>query len=216
MRLLFISSLILLSSCSTRPEFQQNSSLVKADNLREVTELDQQYEGPRQLNFNPNYSRFFKETKVDPAHFADHQEEIIRLAYKYNVCPALVKAVITAESKFKIRAKSRKGALGLMQLMPKTARRLGVNPNDPKQNLEGGIKYLSILLQFFNNDLRLSLAGYNAGPKAVLKHNGIPPYKETRNYVKKVLKYMNILSKDSGVDCTEYIPDKLNMCWDYF
>lgn len=216
MRLLFISSLVLLSSCATRSEFQQDLPSVKSDNLIEGTELDRRYQGPRQLNFNPNYARFFKETKVDPTHFADHQEEIIKLSYKYNVCPALVKAVITAESRFKIRAKSRKGALGLMQLMPKTARRLGVNPKDPKQNLEGGIKYLSILLQFFNNDLRLSLAGYNAGPKAVLKYSGIPPYKETRNYVKKVLKYMNILSKDSGIDCTEYVPGKLNMCWDYF
>jgi soluble lytic murein transglycosylase-like protein len=107
-------------------------------------------------------------------------------ARKYGVPEDLFKRLVQQESNWNPKAKSHKGALGLAQLMPATARTLGVNPRDPKQNLEGGAKYLAQQYATFKS-WRLALAAYNAGPGAVTKYNGVPPYKETRNYVKKIL-----------------------------
>ena len=99
--------------------------------------------------------------------------------------PNFVHAVIWQESKYIIEARSHAGAQGLMQLMPATAERFGCNdPNDPKSNIEAGTKYLHWLLKRFDGNVELALAGYNAGEGAVDKYNGIPPYNETRNYVK--------------------------------
>lgn len=107
-------------------------------------------------------------------------------AAKYGIDPALVKAVMTAESGGNPSARSSAGATGLMQLMPATARGLGVsNPLDPAQNIEGGTKYLKGQLDRFK-DINLALAAYNAGPGAVRKYGGVPPYRETQNYVTKV------------------------------
>ena len=115
---------------------------------------------------------------------------IEEVADRHSVDAALVKAVIHTESYFNPNAISRKGATGLMQLMPKTAKRYGVrNLQDPEQNLEAGVKHLSYLLEKYPSDLSHALAAYNAGERAVYKYDGIPPYRETQNYVKKVLHY---------------------------
>jgi len=109
------------------------------------------------------------------------------LAPEYALDPALVLAVITAESNFNPKARSPKGALGLMQLIPETAKRFGVkDPLDPLQNLRGGMAYLRWLLDYFDGNIPLVLAGYNAGEKAVDHYKGVPPYRETRNYVKRI------------------------------
>ena len=111
------------------------------------------------------------------------------MARSHEVPPALVKAVIAAESAFDPNAVSRKGARGLMQLMPGTARSLGVaDPLRPEENVDGGVRYLRGMLDRFD-DLKLAVAAYNAGPAAVDRYGGIPPYPETRDYVKRVLAY---------------------------
>lgn len=118
-----------------------------------------------------------------------YQKVIERISLRYQVDPKLVTAVIAAESCFKPKIVSPKGAEGLMQLMPFTAKRFGVsNSFDPMQNIMGGVKYLRFLLKYFKNDVRLAVAAYNAGEGAVDRYKGVPPYKETRNYVVKVLK----------------------------
>ncbi|MDJ0841071.1 MAG: lytic transglycosylase domain-containing protein [Acidobacteriota bacterium] len=111
------------------------------------------------------------------------------IARAMKVDPDLVKAVIEIESSRNVRALSNKGAQGLMQLIPETAKRFGVsNAFDPRQNIRGGVSYLQYLLSYFEGDVDLVLAAYNAGENAVDKHGGIPPYKETRRYVKKIRK----------------------------
>ena len=117
---------------------------------------------------------------------APYDELIDRLASEQNVPAKLVRAVITVESNYQERARSRKGAMGLMQLMPETARRYAVaDPYEPTANIEGGVKYLRFLLDQF--ELKLALAAYNAGEAAVRRFGGIPPYPETRQYVDRVL-----------------------------
>jgi soluble lytic murein transglycosylase-like protein len=114
----------------------------------------------------------------------------------YNVDPLLIYAQMSQESSFKGRATSSKGASGYMQLMPDTARRFGVsNIYNPKQNIHAGVKYMRWLLDKFGGDMRLALAGYNAGEGSVMKYgNKIPPYRETQNYVTKIMNHYDLLS----------------------
>ncbi|MCA1631650.1 MAG: lytic transglycosylase domain-containing protein [Acidobacteria bacterium] len=112
---------------------------------------------------------------------------IIESGRRHGVDPVLIYATMHQESSFKPRAMSYKGARGLMQLMPATAARFGVkNIWDPRQNIDGGARYMRFLLDRFGGDVRLALAGYNAGEGAVDKYSGVPPYKETRDYVRRI------------------------------
>ncbi len=130
--------------------------------------------------------------KYSNAQTAEYHEIIHEKANAYNIDPSLVKAVIKTESNFNSHAISRKGAMGLMQLMPSTANDLNVqNPFDPEENIEGGVKYLKYLLEKFNGNLTLALAAYNAGPKKVEKYGYVPPITETKQYVNKVLSLYN-------------------------
>lgn len=120
-----------------------------------------------------------------------YSELITNAATKYNIDEKLLHAVIRAESAYDTHAVSSAGAVGLMQLMPATAKRYGVvDRRDARQNIDGGTRYLKDLLKLFNSDLKLAVAGYNAGEGAVIKYkNTIPPYPETQNYVKQVLAF---------------------------
>ncbi len=151
-------------------EFQQDGRVVKheaVDYRKRVSKV-----------FVPTFRPGIKET---------YSSYISESALKHGVNKDLIEAVILVESSFNASATSHKGAMGLMQLMPATAKFLGVrDAYDPAQNIEGGTKYLKQLLSTYDGDTRLALAAYNAGEGAVSKYNGVPPYKETQNYVKKI------------------------------
>ncbi len=126
----------------------------------------------------------------------DLEPIILSASSRHGVDPALVKAVIRAESGFRSDAVSRTGAQGLMQLMPGTARALGVDATDPAQCVDGGVRYLKQQLDRFGGDTKLALAAYNAGPGSVAKYGGVPPYAETQRYVNDVLRYTDSYSED--------------------
>lgn len=118
------------------------------------------------------------------------EKEVLKAAEKYDLSPQLIKAVIRAESNFDVQAVSSAGAQGLMQLMPTTARELGVNnPFDIEQNIDGGAGYLRKMLDQFGGNVRIALAAYNAGPGTVSKYGGRVPYPETHQYVRRVLRF---------------------------
>jgi soluble lytic murein transglycosylase-like protein len=157
--------------------------------------------GTRDEDFAARYE-VFSEHPIEPAYlgpdpwasddrrFEPGLEALIRrTARRYRMAPHLVKAVVAAESNFDTLAVSHKGAQGLMQLMPATAKEMGVqSPFRPSENIQGGVRYLKTLLDR-DDDLRVALAAYNAGPVAVDRFGGIPPYPETETYVKRVLRY---------------------------
>lgn len=151
---------------------------------------------------DPKFKLYIRESKEDveggrnPSAFSYLKDSnqfdslISELSQKYQVEFALIKAMIRTESGFNPTAVSKKGARGLMQLMPETAQRVNVSDSfNPRQNIEGGVRHFKYLLSLFNNDLQLSLAAYNAGENVVSERNSIPPYRETVDYVKKVLNY---------------------------
>jgi hypothetical protein len=148
---------------------------------------------------NKSFPSYLNETKSMDTIFEE-------AAVKYNVPVNLLKAIGKAESNFNEKAVSRCGAQGVMQLMPATAASLGVNDTfDAKQNIMGGARYISGLLKKYNGNTSLALAAYNAGMNNVSKYGGIPPFKETQNYVVKVTKYMN-----QGVNASKRVTKKNN------
>ena len=146
----------------------------------------------------------WREPSFDVRQFRANQRRfaplLAEIAREQRLPDALVHAVVTAESAYDPDALSSAGAVGLMQLMPATARRFGVtNRNNPRDNVTGGTRYLRVLIDLFGNDLRLALAAYNAGENAVIRHGRkVPPYPETQRYVRKVLDYYRKY-RDEGV-----------------
>ncbi len=161
----------------------------KNDNYKRLVKT---WKGWEEKKSRINYDKFEANKKK-------YTSTIEYYASRYRLPTSLLHAVITAESAYDPNAISRAGAVGLMQLMPETAKRYGVrNRRSPSDNVNGGTRYLRDLLKMFNNDVVLALAAYNAGEGAVKKHgNKIPPYKETRNYVKKVIAYYREYRKRS-------------------
>jgi soluble lytic murein transglycosylase-like protein len=130
-----------------------------------------------------------------------YDNHIVEASRKYRIDPLLIYAQMHQESSFKLKATSHKGASGLMQLMPATARRFGVTSiYDPKQNIDAGVRYMRWLLDHFNQDVVLALAGYNAGEGAVMKYGwNVPPYRETREYVRRITARYNTISNPNYV-----------------
>ncbi len=138
------------------------------------------------------YDMYLKEKLTAETSNRSYLDIIRRHASSYHLEEALLKAVIKVESDYQPSVVSKKGAQGLMQLIPETAKDLKVsNPFDPYENIRGGSEYLRMMLDLFNDDVELALAAYNSGPNAVKRYGGIPPYDETRNYVKKVKHYLD-------------------------
>ena len=182
-----------------RPQKDEKAREEKKDRFVDVLETAERKEQTRpeaeEKSRRPVVPGVVSAEKTASGGWEDH---IAPLAAEYGVDEALVRAVIRMESGGRTAAVSPKGAMGLMQLMPGTARMLGVeDPFDPVQNLEGGIKYLSQLSDKYQGDLVKTLAAYNAGPGRVDSYGGVPPFAETQNYVKNVL---SMYRKNSGSD----------------
>ena len=156
---------------------------------------DKPHDGAVERTFEVSTSDSLRTTRFADSNKARAYDDIIvDHAQRHNVRPSLVRAVIQVESAFNAHAVSPKGALGLMQLMPATARQLNVrNAFDPEENIAGGVMYLRQLLDRYDGNEQLALAAYNAGPGAVDRHNQtVPPYRETRNYVSKIRGMANV------------------------
>jgi soluble lytic murein transglycosylase-like protein len=185
---LTITTGLLASSAAAQIYTRKSANgVVEATNVPDAADFRLTYPGKGTLIHSRGFRGFYK-GEFDP--------HIVAAGNLYNVGADLIKAVIAVESEFDERAVSSKGAQGLMQLMPFTARRFGVVDSfDPRQNIFGGVQYLRLLLDLFAGDVSLALAAYNAGENAVARYRGIPPYKETRNYVNKI---MALLGGDMG------------------
>ena len=157
----------IFSNTDDLKQFFKRQQLHKFDKKKKVL--------PRSTSKNPSYQII---------------QLINQIATQHDIDPALVNAVARVESNFNPRAVSPKGALGVMQLLPSTAKRFDVHDvYDPKQNIEGSVRYLKFLRNMFSGNIPLMLAAYNAGENAVKKYNGIPPYTETQNYIRKIQQF---------------------------
>ncbi|MCJ7593462.1 MAG: lytic transglycosylase domain-containing protein [Desulfobacterales bacterium] len=143
------------------------------------------------IRSDKRYKLYIRSYSKKPLEYIKDFDGIIKQASKrFSVEPSLIKAVIRAESAFDHRAVSRKGAEGLMQLMPQTANAMDVEDTfNPEENIFGGTRYLSLMLERFRNDIRLAVAAYNAGPESVEAYKGVPPFPETKSFVEKVLRF---------------------------
>jgi len=152
------------------------------------------------IKSDKRYRLYMRSSRQRTSQYIKDYEGIIKQASsRFRVDPSLVKAVIKAESDFNHKAVSSKGAQGLMQLMPKTAEDMDVqDPFNPEENIFGGVRYLARLLERFESNTTLALAAYNAGPEKVADYNGVPPYQETRNFIKKVFLYYNRYKAGAG------------------
>ena len=144
---------------------------------------------------NYNQTLILRQLEESEREISDIDNLIDKYSKQFGVDKKLAHSIATVESGKKQEIVSHSGAVGVMQVMPQTAKAMGENPYDTEGNIRAGIKYLSYLDKKFNGDTDKVIAGYNAGPNAVLKHKGIPPYKETQNYVKKVKKEKAKLEK---------------------
>ncbi|MFC4184255.1 lytic transglycosylase domain-containing protein [Saccharococcus thermophilus] len=170
----------------TTPE--QNQSWTFTQLLQQYIAQQSEPQAPQAPENQRTFAPASNEAVSNVKH-ADIDTLIAQAAEKYDVDARLIRAVIRHESNFDPNARSHAGALGLMQLMPSTAKMLGVdNPFDPAQNIEGGTKYLRQLLDRYNGNVSLALAAYNAGPGNVDRYGGIPPFAETKAYVEKILR----------------------------
>ncbi len=184
MKLLISISIIIIASGG--PSFADIYKHVDKDGVSHFTNVPD----------HDNYTLIIAEPS--PSSATNYDNIIRKKSGKYNVEPAIIKAVITAESNWDPRALSKKGAIGLMQLMPATAKEMKItDPYDPEENIEAGTRYLRYLLDRFNGDLDLALAGYNAGPTRVEKAGGIPSILETRMFVKSVKGFYKDHSKNT-------------------
>jgi soluble lytic murein transglycosylase-like protein len=182
----FLTAALLVAVCPAWAHAQiyawrdANGTLVLSDRAIDQPTAVYQVEGaPRYVSTTPVESASAREL---------YEPFVLEHSNRQSLSPELVRAVIQVESGYNARALSPKGAMGLMQLMPETARMLGVRrPYDPEQNIRGGTRYLRLLLDKYDGNVELALAAYNAGPAAVDRHGRrIPPYRETRDYVRKV------------------------------
>ncbi|WP_079524778.1 lytic transglycosylase domain-containing protein [Solibacillus isronensis] len=195
----------LMDSEQTSNSQQQNSAAQNyiasflLNNSSNLTNLPGTFNGLSANNETSTIEQYMTDftRKTDVENFfagaETYQAEITAAAKKYNLPEKLITSVIKQESNFNASATSAAGASGLMQLMPATARYLGVSDRfDPAQNIMGGAKYLRQMLDQFDNNVETALAAYNAGPGNVRKYGGIPPFQETQNYVKKIMNFMNV------------------------
>lgn len=158
---------------------------VPADQVRAIEAVAP---APMPATATPAESRVSTPAPPEVRSAATPRELVEQAARKAGLPPELVRSLAWAESAFNPQAVSSKGAIGIMQLMPETAATLSVNPHDPEQNVAGGVRYLRELLERYDGDVQKALAAYNAGPGAVEKYQGIPPYRETVHYVDRVIR----------------------------
>lgn len=180
MRIVIVLSVLIIISSITDSSHADIYKYVDKNGVIHFTNMPQ----------SKDYKKIMSDNRISKN---DKFNNIIRSkSRKYRIEPSVIKALIAAESNWDTKAVSEKGAMGLMQLMPSTARDMLINnPFDPEQNIEGGTRYLRKLLDKFDGDLDLALAAYNAGPSKVEKANGIPSIPETRKYVRKVISMYN-------------------------
>lgn len=186
-----LAAVVFLSVCAAVPAYADIFKYEDEEGVLHITNVPS--------NPSAKYVLIMKEKRVQfPKNidFRKYDKIIARVARENNLEAALIKAVIRAESNFDHRAVSHKGAKGLMQLMPQTASSLNVEDVfHPDHNIEGGARYLRYLMNLYRGDLRLALAAYNAGEGAVAKYGDIPPYRETQNYVQRVMIFYDEFKK---------------------